>query len=188
MNEQSDNKEHAQEGDSERARMFTLGTAHQYQTRLLFLADLKASVAMGIVALMLLMVILYARLSADGPIDDHFAPVLAAFLFFEGMAFFLAFLVITPKTVFETKVRRIEDAPNSLFFGFFTQFTEDEYVDYMTEQLRSPGNAQRILITDLYQIGCALKSKYTLLKYTYAFAAAGMIVPLGPTIYLVLMR
>lgn len=163
-----------------------LRSAHQYQEKLLVLADLKASIAMGIVAIMIVMLLAQVNIPED--ISLNASPVYGLFFLFEGAAFVLAMMVIMPRMTREKKLERIEDSPNTMFFGFFTQFSEEEYVQFMEKELRKPAKVEHLFLKDLYQIGQTLKTKYTLLKYCYVAAAAGIIVPFGPTVYLMFFR
>ncbi|MGB1109581.1 MAG: Pycsar system effector family protein [Gammaproteobacteria bacterium] len=163
-----------------------LRVAHQYQEKLLLLADLKASIAMGIVAVLIVFVLVQVNIPGD--ISLNAAPAFALFFLFEGAAFLLAMMVIMPRTIRDARLSRIEDAPNPLFFGFFTQFSEDEFVSHMESELSKPDKVEKIFLKDLYQLGQALKSKYALLRWCYLAAAGGVIIPFGPTIYLMFIR
>lgn len=71
--------------------------------------------------------------------------------------------------------------PNPLFFGFFSVYSESEYVDYMTKKLVDNDSARELLLKDLYQVGKVLKRKFTLLKFAYTFATAGIIIGVAST-------
>jgi len=150
-----------------------LRTAHQYQTQLIILADQKANILIGIVAIIL--TILFTRADFLTKIDAWLLIPLAGFVSVEVAALFLALLVIMPKTVGRLKTMHIEDLPNPLFFGFFTKFKEQEYVTYLTNKLDSNLSARELLTSDLYQIGLVLQKKYTLLKQAYSLAVVGII-------------
>ena len=58
-------------------------------------------------------------------------------------------------------------SPNLLFFGSFTQMTEDAYIDEMLTSLRDPQWVYRAMLRDIYQNGQVLQRK----KYKYLGAA-----------------
>ncbi|MGB1109958.1 MAG: Pycsar system effector family protein [Gammaproteobacteria bacterium] len=163
--------------------VYTLRATQQAQSNLLTLADLKASIAMMMVAIMILLVIVLSRLNLPGFINENLAPTMGLFLLLEGTSFFLALTVITPMTINKLKLTSIESAPNKLFFGFFTQFPQDTFVKHMKQELRNPEVVEEMLLKNIYQVGMTLQGKYAVLKYVYIFAAAGMLVPVGPAIY-----
>jgi hypothetical protein len=87
-----------------------------------------------------------------------------------------------PKKPERSKLRGIrpvasEEMANPLFFGGFTNFTEAEYVTFLSEQLTDDRAARLLLIKDLYSMGVVLKRKYRLLKYAYSFAALSVVFP-----------
>lgn len=156
--------------------IYTLRTTHQNQTQLLILADQKANVLIG--ALVVALTILLTRSQISVALNGPMIVPLFMFVALELCAFVLALLVITPKTTGTIKCKSLQDMPNPLFFGFFTQFSQDQYVDYLTSQLPDNDAARRMLASDLYQIGRVLRRKYIILKYAYLTAALGVILPL----------
>lgn len=158
--------------------IYTLRTAHQNQTQLLILADQKANILIG--AVVVALTIIFARSNLMTTLNSALIVPFGLFLVLELCAFVLALMVITPSVSGRAKLKRVSDIPNPLFFGFFTQFKEDEYVDYLCDKLHNNDMARRLLAADLYQIGCVLKKKYKVLKYAYISAAAGIILPLIP--------
>ena len=61
---------------------------------------------------------------------------------------------------------------NSFYFGMFTQLDQGTYVDYMLTNLKQNKEARRMMLVDVYQIGCVLKRKYRLLRFSYSFLAS----------------
>ncbi len=153
--------------------IYTLRTAHQNQTQHLMLADQKANVLVGIVAVIL--TILLTRTNILTGSEPAMRNIVLAFVFIELVALFLAILVITPKTVNGARPGSIDGIPNPLFFGYFTRFSEEEYLDYMQRKLSGTTAARRVLVADLYQIGQVLNRKFRLLKLAYIATATGFL-------------
>ena len=72
--------------------------------------------------------------------------------------------------------------PNPFFFGFYTRFTEEQYLNYLSGKLRNDAESRELLARDLYQTGQVLLKKYKLLKYTYLLAMIGILLLVVATI------
>lgn len=153
--------------------IYTLRTAHQNQTQHLLLADQKANVLVGIVAVIL--TILFTRTGFLTSTEVATKHIFLGFVAIELVGLFFALLVITPKTIVENRFQSVEDMPNPLFFGFFTRFGQDEYVAHLTAMLSTSTRAREMLMVDLYQIGRVLKRKFRLLKLAYFSTVAGFL-------------
>ncbi len=153
--------------------IYTLRTSHQTQTQMLMLADQKANILIGIVAVMLTIILTNHAFLAR--LDTRFLPLFAGFVFMEVAALIIALLVVTPRRRGKMTGHRAEKLPNPLFFGHFTQVTEDEYFDFLYKRLVDDGAARELLIRDIYNHGLVLKKKYTSLKYAYSVAIFGII-------------
>ena len=152
--------------------IYTLRTAHQHQSQLLVLADQKANILVGILAVLL--TIIFTRANVLTQASGKFLIPIACFIMLEVLALVFALLVIMPKTIGRLHTNRIENIPNPFFFGFFTRFGEEEYLEYLTHRLDDDRSARYLLAKDLYQIGQVLRKKYVLLKYTYVLAVSGV--------------
>ncbi len=153
----------------------TLRTAHQNQTQLNIMADQKANILIG--ALVLMYTVVFTRILTLAEYSDQVMVPLAAFIVLEILPLVLTIMVLIPKNIKGVKGIEITDIPNPLFFGFFTHFSEQEYLDYMHKELVDNNNARDLLIKDFYQIGNILKKKYYFLRLAYIFAMIGLIVP-----------
>lgn len=153
--------------------IYALRTAHQHQSQLLTLADQKANILVGILAVIL--TIIFTKSEFLTNVSDLSIIPIAFFILFEVTALLLALLVIMPKTMGQLNTTRIENIPNPFFFGFFTNFQEDEYLEYLSDRLNDDKSARNFLAKDIYQIGLVLRKKYILLKYTYILAFAGVL-------------
>ena len=139
------------------------------------MADQKANILIG--TLVLMFTIVFTRLLTLAEISNNIILPLAVFIVLELVPIILTTLVLIPRNISGLKNIAIENMPNPMFFGFFTCFTEQEYCDYIAENLSDNDCAQNFLVKDIYQIGVILKRKYFLLRMAYLFAMIGFIIP-----------
>ena len=146
---------------------------HQTQTQLVLLADQKANILIGVVAI--ICTIVFTKSDILTTMNGSLLIPFICFLVLEVLAMFLALLVILPKNINRQNLIKLEDASNPLFFGVFTNYSEQEYVDFLINHMNDDQSARTLLATDLYQVGIVLKKKYSLLKYAYSFAVVGVV-------------
>ena len=138
-------------------------TAQQIHVQLSAMADHKASILMGATFVIFTITIGKARSSA-APIP---LLILGAAAFFSAV---FAVLAILPATHY-----RRPGPINLLFFGSFTQLTEDEYLDQIVERLHDDEEIYRTMARDIFQNGVVLeRKKYRLLGYAYRIFLAGL--------------
>ena len=127
------------------------------------MADHKASILMGATFVIFTITVGKAQGSA-APLP---LLILGASAFFSAI---FAVLAVLPAT------RYRKDAPlNLLFFGSFTQLGEEEYLDRLTERLRSEDTIYRTMGRDIYQNGLVLaRKKYRYLGYAYRIFLVGL--------------
>lgn len=153
--------------------IYTLRTAHQNQTQLLMMADQKANILIGIVAIILTF-ILTNREFLDN-ISDQYIYLFGVFIFLEISALFMSLLVVLPRKKGKSNmITKGEDLPNPLYFGHFTELSESDYTSYLTSILTNNREAQDLLIRDMYNIGFVLKQKYGYLRVAYSLAIIGI--------------
>jgi len=162
-----------------RDAIYALRTVHENQTQLVLLADQKANVLIGIVAVILTILCTKANFLASG--DRRVLIPLAGALFIELIGVLFALLVLMPNSTHKLRPMRIEDVPNLFFFGLFYRFNVEEYVGHLTQRLNDDYTARRLLATDLYYVGVVLKRKYVLLRYAYIFSLSGAVLLLSFT-------
>ena len=138
-------------------------TAQQIQVQLSAMADHKASILMGATFVIFTITIGQVRNSAT-PLP---------LLILGGAAFFsaiFAVLAILPATHYK------KSGPiNLLFFGSFTQLTEDEYLDQVIGRLGAEEDIYRTMARDIFQNGQVLeRKKYRLLGYAYRIFLVGL--------------
>ncbi len=153
----------------------TLRTAHQNQTQLNLMADQKANILIGTLALMFTVVL--TRMITLVEEDQPMLIILAVFMAMELVPMILTVMVLIPKNIGRQQQADIEHIANPLFFGFFTQFSQQQYIDYMQRTLVDNAAARELIINDIYQIGVILRRKYRLLRMAYVFALLGVLVP-----------
>ena len=122
-------------------------TAQQIHVQLSAMADHKASILMGATFVIFTITIGQARSSA-APIP---LLILGAAAFFSAV---FAVLAILPATHY-----RRPGPINLLFFGSFTQLTEDEYLDQIVERLHDDEEIYRTMARDIFQNGVVLERK-----------------------------
>ena len=129
------------------------------------MADHKASILMGATFVIFTITIGQARGSA--------APL--PLLILGGAAFFsaiFAVLSILPMT----RTRKPKGPLNVLFFGSFTQLSEDDFTEEVISRLRSEDSIYRTMAHDIYQNGMVLQhKKYRLLGYAYRIFLIGLV-------------
>lgn len=159
----------------------TLRTIHQNQAQLNLMADQKANILIG--ALVVVFTVSITRLVSISSQSHLIAPLLI-FIVMQLIPLVLATLVLIPKNISKQQLGTIKNIRNPLFFGYFTRFSQNEYETYLFNQLTDNAHARSLLIRDIYQIGCILRRKYTLIRMAYIGAVMGVVVPV---IYLMVL-
>ena len=143
-------------------------TTQQIHVQLSAMADHKASILMGATFVIFTITIGQAR-SASAPLP---LLILGASAFFSAV---FAVLAILPATHYKSG-----GAINLLFFGSFTQLSEEEYLDRMVERLTADEDIFRTMARDIYQNGLVLeRKKYRLLGYAYRIFLLGLTASFG---------
>lgn len=167
------NGEVSAENFSDRDVIYTLRTACQSQGRLVLLADQKANALIGVMTL--IFTILLTKSDYLITLGGCFSVAIVGFMLIELSAVLMALLVILPQTIKRAKVPSLDQVSNPLFFGFFSQFEEGEFCDFMSNRLVNDRAARELLITDLYQVGVVLQRKYHRLRLAYLLSSAGIV-------------
>ena len=138
-------------------------TTQLAQLQLSAMADHKASILMGATFVIFTITLGQARGAA----------VPLPLLILGGSAFFSAIFAVAA-VLPATRTNR--DSPlNLLFFGSFTQLGEEEYLEKLTERLRSEDSIYRTMGRDIYQNGLVLaRKKYRFLGYAYRIFLVGL--------------
>lgn len=141
-----------------------LRTTQQVNVSLSQMADQKASILMG--ATFVVFTIGIGQASRQGL--SAALLVLIAFSFLSAM---LAVFAIMPS------VRPTRNGSNNiLFFGFFSQLSEQDYADQVIANLHQDEDIYRTMLRDVYQNGLVLQNKkYKFLGYAYRVFLAGLV-------------
>ncbi len=139
-------------------------TTQQINVSLSQMADQKASILMG--ATFVVFTISVGQASKQGLTVS--LTVLIIFAFLSAM---LAVFAIMPA------VRpRPNTARNVLFFGWFTQMSEEAYVEEVLDDLVSDEMIYRTMLRDVYQNGLVLQhKKYRFLGFAYRTFLVGLV-------------
>jgi len=141
-------------------------TATQTNLTLSQMADQKASILMGATFVVFTIAVGQAR-SGSVPLT---LLVLAGFAFLSAMC---AVAAILPSIGAKPSSRT---RPNLLFFGTFTQLSEDEFADSVLAELTEDERIYRAMLRDIHQNGMVLQNKkYRLLRLAYLLFLAGLI-------------
>lgn len=143
-----------------------LRTSQQIQYQLSQMADQKASLLMGATFVIFTITVGQAKTGS--------APT--ALLVLGGAAFLSALLAVMA-VLPSTKVPPKATGPaNMLFFGSFTQISEDEFVQFVLDTVTDSDAVYAAFAHDIYQNGRVLaRKKYRLIGYAYKVMVAGLV-------------
>lgn len=145
----------------------TMRTTQGIHVSLSQMADQKSSILMGATLVIFTITIGQATRGGGPPL---------ALLVLGFFAFVTAVLVMMATMPAIGRVPlRPDQPPNLLFFGSFTQLSEDEYVRRLMAETRTEEGLRRLILHDLYQNGTVLQAKkYRLLGYAYRSFLLGL--------------
>lgn len=130
------------------------------------MADAKASLLMGATFLVFTIAVGQAK-SGSLPLP------LTVLAFFAFLAALCAVFAVLPSVGGGKAPPQVK--PNRLFFGFFTQMPEDEWIEGIVADLRSDEAIFRLILHDIYQNGTVLqRKKYRYLGLAYRIFMAGL--------------
>lgn len=141
-----------------------LRNTQQINISLSQMADQKASILMGATFVVFTISVAQAAKGVNFTII-----VLALFSFISAM---LAVFAVLPSVKKKSKRRGVR---NILFFGSFTEMTEDEFANAVLEKLKTDESVYRLMLEDIYQNGQVLhRKKYKYLSYAYIMFLTGL--------------
>lgn len=142
-------------------------TNQQLTMHLSQMADQKASILMGATFVVFTLAIGQAR-SGEGALSMPLA-VLATFSFLSAL---LAISAVLPRI---SKVPPDASNGNLLFFGHFTNLSEDQFIAAIKQRLQSEDALYETMLRDTYQNGVVLaRRKYRYLAYAYRLFVVGL--------------
>ncbi|THB76912.1 MAG: hypothetical protein D6B25_08310 [Desulfobulbaceae bacterium] len=166
--------------------IYTLRTAHQGQMHQLTLADQKANILIGIIAVSL--TIIFSNIDKLGTLDNRFLICFQFFIILEAIALLLALRAIMPRVRVKRK-ETLKESSNPFYYKSYTRVTRDVFSTFVISQLTDDRASWRMLLNDYYQIGEILRKKHSALEKSYFFAALGvMILALASAIYFMVHR
>ncbi len=144
-----------------------LRTTQQIQYQLSQMADQKANILMG--TTFVIFTITMSQAKATG------GPTLALMIL--GATAFLSALLAVMAVLPSTKVPPRTSGPaNLLFFGSFSQLSEEEFVAMLMKAVEDHRTVFEAFAHDIYQNGRVLaRKKYRLLGYAYRVLVVGLI-------------
>jgi hypothetical protein len=155
---------------SESVPVYSANAIHMMRTtqlahfQLSAMADHKASILMGATFVIFTITVGQAH-GSSAPLP---LLILGGFAFLSAVC---AVLSVLP-AIRRPKGGRL----NVLFFGSFTQLSEDEFLDEITGRLASDESIYRTMALDIYQNGCVLhRKKYRLLGWAYRIFLVGLV-------------
>lgn len=148
-----------------RDAIYLVRTVTQANLMLSQMADQKASILMG--ATFLVFTIAVGQIS-KGSVPIYLV-VLALSAFVSAVCAVAAIMpAVKPPPV-------VPGSENLLFFGVFTQLTEEEFAERVLAQLHTDEAVFRTMLRDIYQNGQVLqRKKYKYLGYAYRIFLAGL--------------
>jgi hypothetical protein len=143
-------------------------TTQQINLALSQMADAKASILMGATFVVFTIAVGQAR----GGTMPWSLGVLALFAFISAGC---AVYAVLPSVGGPKSPGPNAGKPNKLFFGYFTQMPEDEWVDSILGELKADETVFRTMLHDVYQNGQVLqRKKYRFLSYAYKVFMLGL--------------
>ena len=156
---------------SPESRHYPVNAAHLMRTtqlaqlQLSAMADHKASILMGATFVIFTITIGRAQ-SAVTPLP---LLILGAAAFVSAV---FAILAVLPAT----RPRKGSASDNLLFFGVFTDLSEEEFIDEITARLATEDQIYRTMARDIHQAGMVLRrKKYRMLGYAYTTFLGGLV-------------
>ncbi|HKO29986.1 MAG TPA: Pycsar system effector family protein [Nitrospiraceae bacterium] len=168
------------------AAIYALRTVHQCQTQLVVLADQKANILIGVIAVT--HTIIFTKVDFLPNAHPMVLGLFVCALLIEAVGVCFALLTLLPRGSDRLHTVKIEDVPNLAFFGFFANYPADQYVEYLCRKLGHDESARKFLAMDIYQVGVVLKKKYKSLRLAYVFGMAGAVMVISLTVIFLFTR
>jgi len=150
-----------------------LRNAHMKQVQLTVLADQKANMLMGIILVALSVIV---SNMAMNELDNEVAKLaFAVFCITETIAVLMSLLVIVPRLGPKVRSGILTKTHNPLYFMHFLTMDKEAFNAVMLEKMEKPELVYKLILSDFYDMGFALKNKYVMLQRAYFTAAAGLL-------------
>ena len=146
-----------------------LRTTQQNHLELSVMADQKANIIIAFCS-----VVFSVSLTQVDNLDQNWG--FLVLMISSAASMIAAILTLIPRINVKNHTQSDKDL-NPLFFGDFTLFTAEEYMDRMMELVDSDEKVYKTLIKDIYQSGLMLKNKkYRYLRISYLIFFGGLCV------------
>ncbi len=161
-----------------------LRTAQQHQVQLNVLADQKANINIGFTLFFITLTQSQLSLGADeaGLVRIGFIVLILSI----ATSLLLAIFVVLPRTG-KKRIRSADQLTNPFYFGMFSQLSQQDYADFLADELDDNRRAREMIAIDIYQIGLVLRRKYRLLRWSYGFLGLSAIIAVTLYCYKILI-
>lgn len=143
-----------------------LRTVQQNSIHLTMIADQKANILIGIIAICWTLTLSNAEVAS-------LPASLVAFNLFGGPAALFALMALTPRTRGPSAAG--DPGYNPLIFSSFVQRTRDDYLREMHELVQFDDRVYRAIFHDIHAAGQVLERKYRFLRYAYSVFFLGLV-------------
>lgn len=161
-----------------------LRTAQQHQVQLNVLADQKANINIGFTLFFITLTQSQLSLGAGeaGLVRIGFIVLILSI----ATSLLLAIFVVLPRTG-KKRIRSADQLTNPFYFGMFSQLSQQDYADFLADELDDNRRAREMIAIDIYQIGLVLRRKYRLLRWSYGFLGLSAIIAVTLYCYKILI-
>ncbi len=151
-------------------------TSYRVHMNLSSLADAKANIMISINGIIISIII--AAISPK--IDTNPWLLLPTSIMLLGSLISIVYAVLAARPRVSSQIVSLDDVggnrANILFFGHFTNMTEDDFVLGMVNLLSNQTLLYQNMIRDIYGLGQVLKRKFSLLRISYSVFMVGIII------------
>lgn len=144
--------------------VYALGTTQRHHVQLSVMADNKANMLIGATF------VVFTLAVGQSQSGNMSLPLLILAISAFASAGLAALAVMPSVTPWKNS------SPNMLFFGGFSELSEEDFIDRLLQQeLRSQESTYRAMLRDIYQMGRVLeRKKYRFLGWAYRVFLAGL--------------
>jgi len=151
-------------------------TSYRVHMNLSSMADAKANIMISINGFIVSIII--ASISAK--IDSNPWLVVPTSIILLGALISIVYAVRSARPRVSSQLVSLDDVgsnrANILFFGHFSNMTEDDYVIGMSSLLSNQTELYENMIRDIYGLGRVLQTKYALLRISYTMFMLGLVI------------
>ena len=150
-------------------------TSYRVHMNLSSLADAKANIMISINGIIVSIIIA----SISPKIDSNPCLLVPTSILLLGALISIIYAVRSARPRVSSQLVSLEDVgsnkANILFFGHFSNMTEDDFVTGMSELLMNQTALYQNMIRDIYGLGSVLQRKYSLLRMSYTMFMVALV-------------